>query len=760
MSDSTNLHRIAFLGNYLPRQCGIATFTTDLYKAVQTVYPGTECLALPMNDRPGGYAYPSFVRFEVEQGEIGSYRRAADFLHIHEVEALCVQHEFGIYGGEAGGYLLDLLREVRVPVVTTLHTILTDPTPAQRRVMDELIARSNRVVTMTRKGQQLLRDVYQAPDDKIDLIAHGIPDTAFVDPNYYKDKFGVEGKLVLLTFGLLSAGKGIEYVISALPDILERHPNVVYIVLGATHPNVVAHEGEAYRERLQALAAALGVEKNVMFYNQFVEIGELQEFIGAADIYITPYLNPAQITSGTLAYAFGAGKAVISTPYWHAEELLADGRGALVPFADAPAIATAVDDMLTNSACRHSMRKSAYLLSREMIWPQTARKYMASFARACADSARLPQRNNFALRMLEIQPNALPVAKLDHLRAMTDSTGMFQHGIFNVPNFHEGYTTDDNARAYILTTLLEELGFDNIRPLASTYLAFLWCAFNPANRRFRNFMGFGRDWLEKDGSEDSHGRALWALGTALGRSRDDGHRNLAGRLFSTGLGATLKFTSPRSWAFTILAIHEYLRRFSGDREASQVRGALTARLLGLYERCGPPDWHWYEDEMSYDNARLPHAMILSGHWTSQAEVLKVGLESLRWLVELQTSPSGCFSPIGSNGFYQRGGKRARFDQQPLEASATVSACLEAYRVTNDPRWAQDARTAFEWFLGRNDLGQPLYDAINGGCRDGLHPNRINQNQGAESTLSFHLALAEMRLAAVELDLQEAGPRAA
>ncbi len=760
MADSTNLHRIAFLGNYLPRQCGIATFTTDLYKSVETVYPATECLALPMNDRPGGYSYPPFVRFEVEQEEIASYRRAADFLHIHEVEALCVQHEFGIYGGEAGGYLLDLLREVRVPVVTTLHTILTDPTSAQRRVMDELISRSNRVVTMTRKGQQLLREVYGAPDDKIDLIAHGIPDTAFVDPNYYKDKFGVEGKLVLLTFGLLSAGKGIEYVISALPAILERHPNVVYIVLGATHPNVVAHEGEAYRERLQALARSLGVEQNVIFYNQFVEIGELQEFIGAADIYITPYLNPAQITSGTLAYAFGAGKAVISTPYWHAEELLGEGRGALVPFADAPAIASAVDDMLTHSATRHSMRKSAYLLSREMIWPQTARKYMASFVRACADSARRPQGNTFALRMLEVQPNALPVAKLDHLRAMTDSTGMFQHGIFNVPNFHEGYTTDDNARAYILTTLLEELGVDGVRPLASTYMAFLWCAFNPANRRFRNFMGFGRDWLEKDGSEDSHGRALWALGAALGRSRDDGHRNLAGRLFSNGLGVTLKFTSPRSWAFTILAIHEYLRRFSGDREASQVRTALAARLLGLYERCGPPEWHWYEDELSYDNARLPHALILTGQWTNQADVLKVGLESLRWLVELQTSPSGCFSPIGSNGFYHRGGKRAQFDQQPLEASATVSACLEAYRVTNDPQWAQDARTAFEWFLGRNDLGQPLYDAINGGCRDGLHPNRINQNQGAESTLSFHLALAEMRLAAVELDLSEAGSKAA
>ncbi len=744
------LHRVAFLGNYLPRQCGLATFTTDVCESVAAAFPETQCLALAMNDRPEGYAYPPRVRFEIPQQELGAYHRAADFLNTNEVEVLCVQHEYGIYGGDCGEHVLEILRQTRMPVVTTLHTILTDPSPTQRRVMMELAQYSDRLVTMTQKGVNLLKEVYGLPEEKIDLIPHGIPDMPFVDPNYYKDKFGVEGKTVLLTFGLLSPGKGIEHVIAAMPEILAKHPNVVYIVLGATHPHVLKHEGEAYRERLKTMARDLGVVDAVRFFNQFVSLEDLKEFIGAADIYITPYLNAAQITSGTLAYSFGAGKAVISTPYWHAEELLADDRGTLVPFSDPGAIAAAVDDMLTNEAHRHQMRKSAYLLSRDMVWQETAKKYMASFARACADRAAQP-RETFALRQLEIQPDLLPPLKLGHLQAMSDSTGMLQHAVFNVPNFVEGYTTDDNARAYILTILLEELGArDKHTPdasvLGSTYLAFLWNAFNDEKCRFRNFMSFERQWLEGVGSEDSHGRALWALGTALGRSENEGHRQLAGRLFSRALPETVRFTSPRAWAFTILAIHEYLRRFSGDREAGRVREVLADKLLDIYTRCHSEDWLWFEDILTYDNAVLSHALILSGHWTSRGDVLEAGLRSLRWLLEIQTSPNGCFSPIGSNGFYRRGEERARFDQQPLEANSTTAACLEAFRITKDSFWQEKARTVFEWFLGRNDLGTPLYDPRTGGCRDGLHANRVNQNQGAESTLSALLALTEMRLA--------------
>ncbi len=751
MEQNLGIHRVAFLGNYQPRQCGLATFTTDVCESVATAFPKTECFALAMNDRPEGYAYPDRVRFEIAQQDHGAYHRAADFLNTNEVEVLCVQHEYGIYGGDCGEHVVEMLREVKMPVVTTLHTILTDPNPTQRRVLNEIAQLSDRLVTMTQKGVQLLKDVYGLPEEKIDLIPHGIPDVAFVDPNYYKDKFGVEGKKVLLTFGLLSPGKGIEDVISALPAVLEKHPDVVYVVLGATHPHVLKHEGEAYRNRLKEMARSLGVENAVRFFNQFVSLDDLKEFIGAADIYITPYLNAAQITSGTLAYSFGAGKAVISTPYWHAEELLADDRGALVPFSDPTAIAAAVDEMLTNETHRHAMRKNAYLLGRGMIWSETAKKYMASFARACADRARKP-RDSFAVAKLDLQPvGTLPSVKLDHLKALSDSTGMFQHAVFNVPNFLEGYTTDDNARSYILTALLDELGdaeglTHDTGSLGSTYLAFLWNAFNDKTNRFRNFMSFERNWLETVGSEDSHGRALWALGTALGRSKLDGHRNLAGRLFSRALPATVNFTSPRAWAFALLAIHEYLRRFSGDRAANRVRETLTSKLLGLYNHNRADDWEWFENIVSYDNAKLSHALILSGHWTNRPDVLEAGLRSLRWLMDLQTSPNGCYSPIGSNGFYRRGEERAHFDQQPLEAGSMVSACLEAHRATGDAYWAEKAGVVFEWFLGRNDLGIALYDPLTGACRDGLHTNRVNQNQGAESTLAYLLSLSEMRLA--------------
>ena len=811
MEHIPGLHRVAFLGNYQPRQCGLATFTTDVCESVAAAFPETQTLAVAMNDRPEGYAYPGRVRFEIPQQELGAYHRAADFLNTNEVEVLCVQHEYGIYGGDCGEHVLKMLRGVRMPIVTTLHTILTDPSATQRRVMMELAQLSDRLVTMTQKGVELLKEVYRLPEHKIDLIPHGIPDMAFVDPNFYKDKFGVEGKTTLLTFGLLSPGKGIEHVIEAMPDILAKHPNVVYIVLGATHPHVLKHEGEAYRERLKARAAELGVKDSVRFFNQFVSLEDLKEFIGAADIYITPYLNAAQITSGTLAYSFGAGKAVISTPYWHAEELLAEDRGSLVPFSDPGAIAAAVDEMLTNEAHRHCMRKNAYNLSRGMVWSETAKLYMQSFRRACAERARHP-RDRFTQGQLALRAGArlsplkpegitrrsavrksvalpgtgvalaevargqtgeeashdsviakpkvqavpavdtLPALRLEHVKAMSDSTGMFQHAIFNVPNFAEGYTTDDNARAFILTTLLDELGEEQGRPietgsLGSTYLAFLWHAFNPQTCRFRNFMSFERRWLEEAGSEDSHGRALWALGTALGRSRDDGHRGLAGRLFSRALPVTTEFTSPRAWAFTILAIHEYLRRFSGDREANRVRDTLTAKLVDIFDRCQGENWPWFENVVTYDNAQLPHALILSGQWTNRPDLTEKGLEALEWLLEIQTSPeTGCFSPIGSNGFYKRGEQPARFDQQPLEANAMVAACLEAHRVTRDEVWSERAQTAFEWFMGRNDLGMPLYDAITGACRDGLHANRVNQNMGAESTLAALLSLTEMRLA--------------
>jgi glycosyltransferase involved in cell wall biosynthesis len=758
-STHSTLKRLAFIGNYLPRQCGIATFTTDLCEAIAAEYGDTTCIALPVNDVEAGYAYPARVRFELTEKDIDSYRRAADFLNINNVDLVCLQHEYGIFGGRAGSHILALLRELRMPIVTTLHTVLRDPDSDQRRVLEEVAAVSDRLVVMSERGAEFLQEVYQVLPEKIDLIPHGIPDVPFVDPSFHKDLFGVEGKIVLLSFGLLSANKGIENVIAALPAILARHPNVVYIILGATHPHVKRLDGETYRLSLQWQAQAKGVEGQVIFYNRFVSLEELVEFIGAADIYITPYLNPAQIVSGTLAYTLGAGKAVISTPYWYAEEMLGEERGALVPFRDPAALAEQVIDLLDNEAKRHAMRKRAYQFGREMIWPQVARRYMESFERARAERRHFTQ-PGFTVKPLDKRPGELPPLKLDHLRHMTDDTGMLQHALFTVPNYREGYTTDDNARALMVSTLLEDLGRAEAFELATRYLAFLWHAFNADTRRFRNFMDYQRRWLEDSGSDDSHGRALWALSTVLGRSNTPALRSMAGRAFEQALPAILDTTSPRAWAFALIGIHEYLRRYSGDRRAGQVREELAGRLLALYQSHRSDEWRWYEETLTYCNAALPHALLMCGQWIPNGDMIEAGLESLSWLADLQRADAqgGHFVPIGSNGFYRRGGERARFDQQPVEAQAMVSACLEAYRITGDKRWRKEARRAFEWFLGRNDLNLSIYDPTTGGCRDGLHPDRPNENQGAESTLAFLQALLELHLAESTLQSVEARSR--
>uniref|UniRef100_A0A7C4KIH3 Glycosyltransferase n=1 Tax=Anaerolinea thermolimosa TaxID=229919 RepID=A0A7C4KIH3_9CHLR len=753
---SSAIRHVAFIGNYLPRQCGIATFTTDLCESFAAQFTDTTCIALPVNDIESGYPYPPRVRFELEEKNIDSYRSAADFLNINNVDLVCLQHEYGIFGGRAGSHILGLLRELRMPIVTTLHTVLREPDSDQRWVMEEIAALSDRLVVMSTRASEFMQEIYRVPAEKIDIIPHGIPDVPFVDPAFYKDHFGVEDQIVLLTFGLLSANKGIENVISALPAVLDRHPNVVYIVLGATHPHVRQHEGETYRLSLQRLAHEKGVEDRVLFYNRFVSLDELIKFIGAADIYITPYLSPAQISSGTLSYALGMGKAVISTPYWYAEEMLADGRGVLVPFRDPTALAESINHLLDNEAQRHAMRKRAYLFGRRMIWPEVARRYMETFERAREQRSQI-SRYLFTFRPLKKRPDELPLIKLDHLHRLTDSTGILQHAIFTIPNYAEGYTTDDNARALMVSVLLEELGNGAAFDLASRYLAFLWYAFNPENGRFRNYMDYQHRWLEERGSDDCHGRALWALGIVLGRSASLPLQGTATRLFEHALPAILDTTSPRAWAFALIGAHEYLRRFTGDRMVSQVRKELAARLLALYQAHATPDWCWFEDRLTYCNPSLPHALLLCGEAIPDPAMSDTALKSLRWLADLQhaNGENGHFVPVGTHGFFLKGGERARFDQQPVEAQAMVSACLEAYRITGDSFWRKEAERAFEWFLGRNDLNLSLYDPTTGGCRDGLHPDRANENQGAESTLAFLQALLELRLLENSLQSVEA-----
>jgi glycosyltransferase involved in cell wall biosynthesis len=747
--------RIAVIGNYLPRQCGIATFTTDLCSAISTEYGTARLLALPVNDTLEGYDYPARVRWSLAQDELNSYQEAAEFLNFNNIDMVCLQHEYGIFGGPAGSHILRLLRGLKMPLVTTLHTVLREPDPDQLMVMEEIAELSDRLIVMSQLSSQFLQEIFKVPGSKIDIVPHGVPDLPFLDPNFYKDRFGVEGKAVLLTFGLLSPNKGIENVIQALPQILSKHKNVVYIVAGATHPHVLRREGDKYRASLQAMAKEMGVESQVMFHNRFATPEEMAEFIGAADIYITPYRHEAQVVSGTLAYALGAGKAIISTPYWHAIELLDDRRGALVPFQDPDAIAQKTIELLDTPAIRHAMRKRAYLFAREMIWKRVAQGYMGSFSRVRNERMESP-RVQFSARATDKSLNQLPALNLDHLNRLTDDTGMLQHAIFTVPNRGEGYTSDDNARALILAVGLErrdnaQLGANgasapDVIRLGSSfrYLSFLEHAFNPAKGRFRNFLGYDRRWSEVEGSEDSHGRSVWALGKVLGRSIDQGLRCAAGRLFELSLPAVVEFYSPRACAYSLLGIQEYLDSYPGDRDAQKIRSVLAGRLLAMYESIHQLDWKWFENVLAYGNARLPQAMLLVGSACSDDRMVSVGLEALDWLTETQRSEAnGHFVPIGSQGFYRQGGDKARFDQQPLEAAGAVSACLQAYRITGDSHWRGEAWSAFNWFLGDNDLQAPLYDSITGGCRDGLHPDRANENQGAESTLSFLMALLEM-----------------
>jgi glycosyltransferase involved in cell wall biosynthesis len=758
---STALHRIAFIGNHVPRRCGIATFTRDLQTAVADHLPRAECMVVSMNDSGGPYAYPPAVRFECDEADSAAYRRAADFLNFANVDVVSLQHEYGIFGGPAGSYVLELLRHLRAPIHTTLHTVLARPSAEQHAVMQDVIQLSSRLAVMTDRGRALLREVYGVADDRIDVIPHGIPDVAFADTSDHKARFGLDGAHVLLTFGLLSPSKGIEQVIRALPQVVKQHPATRYVVLGATHPHLVREQGEAYRESLMRLAAELGVERHVVFHDRFVDMQELTGFLGAADIYVTPYLNEDQITSGTLAYAFGCGKAVLSTPYWHARELLADGRGILVPFRDADAIAREICGLFDDSPRHQAMRMQAYDLGREMIWSRVAERYAEAFAKtrqATLVKSRRPAVGADEPRPTNLPHRPLPPLRLDHLWRLTDSTGILQHATHDVPNRAEGYCTDDNARALALMVMLEDLAIDSPETTraAASYAAFLGHAFEPTTGRFRNFLSYDGRWLDDGGTDDCLGRAVWALGSCIGRSRRPALARWAVDLFTPALRAACATTSPRAWALALLGIQEYFRRLDGDRLVAGLREQLIDKLLDLHRATAAPGWPWFEDIVAYDNARPCQALISGGRWTGRTDAVETGIAMLDWLWRVQCSTSGRFAPIGCRGFLRRGGEPAAFDQQPLEAHGMVAACIEAFHADGDPRWIERAWLAFDWFRGHNVLGVSLCDPRTGGCRDGLLEDRANENQGAESTLAFLGALAEMRL----FQLQQAPAQAA
>jgi glycosyltransferase involved in cell wall biosynthesis len=748
------IESVAVIGNYLPRQCGIATFTTDLVEGISAVAPDLECWAAAMNDKPEGYSYPEKVRFEINQNKLTDYGVASQFINIGQADIVCLQHEYGLFGGSAGSHLLELLSELRMPVVTTLHTILKDPAPEYRKVMCKLADLSDKLVVMSQKGSDFLRDIYAVPKEKIAFIHHGIPDTPFLDSSFYKDKFGVEGKKVLLTFGLLSPNKGIENVLQALPAIIQKHPDVVYIVLGATHPHVLESHGDAYRIMLQQFVHKLDIGEHVIFQNRFVALRELCEFLGIADIYVTPYLDEAQITSGTLAYAMGTGKAVISTPYWYATEMLAEDRGRIVPFRNPEAIAEQIIGLLDNDVERHAIRKKAYTFTREAIWEEVSRKYLQVFSEVRQNRTRKPRpRHSYIENIKAITNFELPEIKLDHLKAFTDDTGILQHANHTIPDRTHGYCTDDNARALLVAAMghkylpMSGLGLD---VLSGHYLGFLLYAYNEKTGRFRNFMTYSRQWMEEIGSEDAHGRAIWCLGKAVAYLDDPGYLAMNTTLFKKAVQSAESLRSPRSVAFCLVGIHAYLQRFSGDSDVRRIFKVLAEKLFDQFKNNATDDWPWPENSLNYANGKLPHALLLSGRRMQRNDMTVIGLNALKWLLAIQTEDNH-FVPIGSNGWYEKGGPRARFDQQPVEANGMIEACVEAFSVTRDQMWFENAVMCFNWFLGHNDLNMSLYDPKTGGCRDGLMADGINQNQGAESSLAWLLSLMTLQ----KLDADEA-----
>lgn len=740
----TRMNRLAFVGNSLPRRCGIATFTTDIQQAIAASRPDLETCIVAMTDDGQVYDYPAAVGFQVNDDQPEDYIRAAEFLNAGRFDGVSLQHEFGIFGGAAGDHIMALLSRLTMPVITTFHTVLAEPSPAQRDVLARIVDASSRVVVMAEKGRELLRTVSRVPADKIEVMPHGIPDVAFAEPDQAKARLGFGGKAVILTFGLLSPNKGVEVMIEAMPSILRQRPDAVYVVLGATHPNLVRRHGEAYRETLVARAHALGVEDHVVFLDRFVDQAMLLAFISMCDVYVTPYLTAAQMTSGTLAYSFGLGKAVVSTPYWHAQELLADGRGILVPFGDAAALAREVGGLLTDDARRLAVRKRAYASSRSMTWKRSAERYLGAFEHA---------RRRHHLSVIPMggasvpahQDPGPPQLRTEYLLSMCDDTGLLQHAVHSVPDRHHGYCVDDNARALLLACALNAPGEHGLPDVLTTRLAaFVQHAWNPGTGRFRNFMSFDRRWLEDSGSEDSHGRTLWALGECARSDASASRRRWAGALFAEALPIVADFTSPRAWAFTLLGLDAYCGAIPDSADIEPIRRRLADRLMACLSATETADWEWFEDGLAYDNARVPQALIATGLAIGAPAYVAAGLRTLRWLMTHQTTPAGLFRPVGTASFGAARTPPQAFDQQPVEATATIAACLAAWRATGDARWKADAARAFAWFHGSNDLAVPLVDGETGSCRDGLHPDRANENRGAESVVSYLLGVSAMR----------------
>ena len=720
--------RVALIGGFRPRKCGIATFTTDIYEQIGAYHPEFAVDLHVVDGANDSHSYPE-ARSVIRPGEAEDYCATARVINEDAVDAVWLQHEYGIFGGDNGDLVLDLVDRIAAPLIVTLHTVLSDPSPSQRAILERLIERARRVMVMSQHAAQLLKRLYHLDGERIVVIDHGAPDRPFGRGEAFRASAGLTGRKVLMTFGLLNPGKGLETVISALPAVVAKHPDVVYRIVGASHPNLVAREGEAYRDQLIAQAEELGVADNIIWENRFLDVSELLDQLEACDIYLTPYPNLQQSTSGTLSYAVALGKAVISTPYVHACELLADGVGALVETRSAEAIADAVNALLDNPAELMAMQKRAYARGRETIWPRFA-DASAALIESVIPHAR-------AVQVSSPDPSMTNPGFSGFL-AMCDSTGMFQHSIGIVPDRRHGYCLDDNVRALMLMGVAETVPVAERVRWSMVFASFIQHAWNPDLGRFRNFMAFDRRWCEDVGSEDSNGRTLWALGHAVTHAPEPGLRVWALDWFNRTVPALAQMESPRATAFMMLGAVEVLRLEPAHAEARGIIDRGGTMLNALLATARRPDWAWFEAVLAYDNPRLSQALIEAARITGRSDWRAAGLESLAFIASQQRSSSGNFRAIGSESFHRKY-ESLPFDQQPLEAWAAIDAVAVAWQETAEPVWLTHAEAAYRWYFGANDRGVVLGDIVSGRCRDGINPQGANENCGAESILALQLA---------------------
>ena len=725
---AARVERVALIGTIPPRRCGIATFTSDSRDALLQAQPDLTVDIYALDDGSAA-ANAEGAAHVIPQNSAGAYQSAARQINNSGANIAWLQHEFGIFGGPDGEMVIDLIEHLEVPLVVTLHTILENPSPNQRRITDAIIRRAEVLIVMAEKARELLKGRYGVSDKQIRVIPHGIPDRAYLAPEQAKPEFDLAGRDVILTFGLLSPDKGIGDMIEAMPAIVRDCPTAIYLVLGATHPHIIAHEGEALRERLQARASQLGVSDHVWFVDSFVDLDLLTRYLQAADVYVTPYHNPNQITSGTLAYAIGLGKPVVATRYVHAQEVLSDGTGILVPFRDPAGLARAISDLLRDDGRRERMAMRAYRLGRSMVWERYGKTVLANFA---ALPAEVP------VELIKHQISN-PVAGTAALRRLTDGTGMFQHSRFGVADRNYGYCIDDNARALALVAIADDLVEPLRSDLAMVYAAFVQHAWNAQLGVFRNFMHFDRHWLEDGGSDDSNGRTLWALSLAATRRRGSPIGEWANELYRETSFRLQSLHSLRAVAFSVLASVEMLRGGLATHVSAEILKQGAAALLRGLEAHSRPDWTWFEPVLAYDNCRLSEALIAAGGALGDEGMRRAGLDTLDWIMQRQISKTGQFRPIGSESFGNAYASPKQFDQQPLEALAAIEACIAAQNVDPDAKWTDWGEKAYAWFVGENDLWIALADQESGECFDGLTPQGRNGNSGAESVLAWQMS---------------------